>query len=163
MANLNRFPSLEFAMADAVTRLGVEAVRGVLGLSKSAVHKGCNANDTEHGFPRLTIAQVETLIRMLNEGGHPEFFSLHLMDLSGSKTPAEPVSDLDREVVAVTASVGGVATKLIEFTDPDSEMGIHLGPNEAAHLLARIRANKERLERMEAAVLSNTKQYGGVA
>lgn len=145
-------------MAEARKHLGADVVSGVLGISKSALDKGCNPNDQDHGFPRLTWSQVETLIRKLNAIKAPEHFSDALASLS--EAPRVTAADVHRGMTALSAGLGSIAGKLQQAETSDSEMGEDISPSEGAALDEALDSHEHQIETMRAAVRRLSTPWG---
>ncbi len=146
MANLNPYPSIEYAMADAREHLGAAPLAHILRVSESAIHKGCNANSPAHNFNRLSFAQVREIAWLLHLAGKPEHFSPVLQIGAAPKS-----GDIHRTLALSNAEDGDINRAVFEATSRRSPGGELISPNEAAAIIKAINGAigvKEALKRL---------------
>lgn len=150
MTTVKPFATTSHAMAEALARLGREAVAEVVGVSASTIYKACNPN-MSHGLRFLTWDHCKTLAALLRSRGEPEWFSIAFeTEVARLLQTVEdgPGASLETLALEVAAETGDVQRALFEAISPDSEGGREITPNEASRAVAEIDQALDRLQAM---------------
>lgn len=149
--NLATPRTLEFAVKNAMERLGVGEVASILGVSIDTLYKGTNPN-SGRTLPDLPISKFLALAGAMNaipQNGVPNYFA----ELFNRAVRIEPVAVCPFEkMTEATAVVGKVASVLGDIHHPGSHGGRRVTREEAAVLHATVEEAKASLELVEHAV-----------
>lgn len=151
------FATTAFALADAMSRLGREAVAGVVGVSATTLYKACNPN-----LPReldfLAWHHCRRLAALLRAKGLPEWFSVAFdneVERAAGGLRALPNASLERLAVEVAAETGDVQRVVLEAVSDTSEGGSSITHDEAKKAVTEIEEAIERLQAMKQRIVQS--------
>lgn len=131
MANQCAVGTLQFAIKDAIEKIGIDAVAVLTGLSKDTLYKATRANP-ERAVPDIPFSRIAAVCAALLRAGHSEAFSALL---------TKAVSEADEirfAVLDMAAVMGDIAERTREATCKHSPGGSAITLSEAAKIAASV-------------------------